>query len=71
MIIDDMMNLRALVEKTPDADLLREMIGFTAERMMEMSDATGAVYGSVEKSADRWLDGQDISRPPFERQAVL
>src|SRR5579862_4750220 len=50
---DDMMNLRTLVEKTPDADLLREMIGFAAHRLMELEveGLTGAGYG--EKSQDR------------------
>lgn len=32
----DMMNLRTLLEKSSDADLLREMIGFTAHRLMEL-----------------------------------
>ena len=50
---DDMMSLRSLLEKTPDADLLREMIGFAAQRLMELEvgAATGASYG--EKSAER------------------
>jgi len=50
---DDMMHLKTLVEKTPDADLLREMIGFAAEKLMalEVGAATGAAWG--EKSAQR------------------
>ena len=48
-----MMDLRVLVEKSADADLLREMIGFAAERLMELEVGakTGADYG--EKSSDR------------------
>ena len=41
---EDMISLRTFVEKTPDADLLREMIGIAAERLMELE--VGAACGS-------------------------
>jgi putative transposase len=52
-VTDEMMKLRALVEKVPDADILREMIGVAAERLMEpeVGALTGAPYG--EKSPAR------------------
>jgi transposase-like protein len=44
---EDMMNLRTLLEKSSDADLLREMIGFAAQRLMEIevTARTGAAPG--------------------------
>jgi putative transposase len=50
---DDSIALRELLEKSADADLLREMIGFAAERLMELEvqALTGAGYG--ERSPDR------------------
>ena len=50
---DEMMSLRTLLEKSSDADLLREMIGFTAQRLMalEVEGLTGATYG--ERSSER------------------
>src|SRR5687767_13324990 len=50
---DEMMTLRSMLEKGTDADVLREMIGYAAQRLMEMEvqAVTGAGHG--ERSADR------------------
>jgi putative transposase len=33
---DDMVNLCTLLENSPDADFLRQMISFAAQRLMEL-----------------------------------
>jgi putative transposase len=50
---DEMMTIRTLLERSSDADLLREMIGFTAQRLMELEvkGLTGAAHG--ERSPER------------------
>ena len=50
---DDMISLQALLAKQPDADIVREMLGFTAQRLMELDveTMTGAAHG--ERNPDR------------------
>jgi len=50
---NEMMALQGLLETTSDADLLREMLGFAAERLMdlEVGSKTGAGFG--ERHLDR------------------
>src|SRR5512147_792381 len=66
---DDMMTLRALIEKAPDADLLREMIGFAAHRLMELEvqGLTGAGWG--EKTGERLVQRNGYRDRGWETRA--
>ena len=66
---DDMIAFRGLMEKSADADLLREMIGFAAQRLMELevSGLTGAAHG--EKSPERLAQRNGYRERDWETRA--
>ena len=66
---DGMMSLRALIEKAPDADMLREMISFAAGRLMELEVGAlaGAAYG--EKDPERLAQRNGYRNRDWETRA--
>ncbi len=66
---NSVMNLRTLVEKPSDADVLHEMIGLAAERLteMEVGAVTGVRHG--EKSAERRVQRNGFRERDWETRA--
>lgn len=66
---NDMMQLQGLLEKSADADVLREMIGFASQRLMELEVAarTGAGYG--EKNPERLVQRNGYRERDWQTRA--
>ena len=56
---DDRMALAQLLEKGSDSDLLREMIGYVAQRLMQLDveGLVGAAHGERDESRENWRNG--------------
>jgi transposase-like protein len=52
-VTDEMMQLQGLLEKSADADVLREMIGFASQRLMELEVRARTDAGYGEKAPGR------------------
>jgi hypothetical protein len=61
-IAGDIIALRELVNKSADADLLREMIGFAAERMASMPITRLVRFPQVFGQGERWAARQQRIR---------
>ena len=66
---DDRIALRELLEKGSDATFLREMIGFAAQRLMELEvgEVTGAAHG--ERSPDRLVQRNGYRERDWQTRA--
>lgn len=65
---EDMMDLQAMVGQSPDADFLRDMIGFGARLMeLEVGGLTGAACG--EKDAERLAQRNGYRERDWETRA--